>query len=114
MPGRDEQFQRDLRAVEAQARAGAAEDNVLQQLQAHKIAVALQNRTETTIELKNVAVSLFRMVNDEDEFTGVALVLFDQAFNTRYIWKLPAEDADNFSKDFFDTVQGVGIDGSGT
>lgn len=104
MPGRDEQFQHDLRKAEAQARANGEENTLREQM----IARALAERTETSVVIRGASVSLLRLTDPEkeDEFAGVILLLHDQAFNVKYVWQLSAEDAVNFSKDWIATLNG--------
>lgn len=77
-----------------------------EQLRQQQIRQALENRTQTTIQLRGVQPNLVRLTNDEKELVGVQLVLVDMAFNTLYHWILDAEDAKNFHADYGDIIEG--------
>jgi hypothetical protein len=106
MPGRDESFQRELAAREAAARDQAASASMQEQVRQQQMRQALENRTQTTISLRNIQPNLIRLTNDEEDLVGVQLILVDIAFNTIYQWGLSAEDAKNFHADLGDIIEG--------
>lgn len=102
MAGRDQDFQRELRAREEAAREAAAGQSERQQA----IANALANRTLTEITLQGVEVFLLRMVNDEEEFQGVTLAFVDRAFNKRYTYVMNADSVQGFHHDLGVVISG--------
>lgn len=103
MAGRDEQFQHDLKAREAEARGGAAKIEAQRQA----LAIQMANRTKTTIELKGCKVGILRLVGPEtEELAGVTLVFIDPHFNKHYTFEMGAENARQFLLDFGDVVAG--------